>query len=62
MLLVVAFRGLGDPRTPEPMIPMSFFRSRAFSAGNLRAIFCVFASLFAEVYFFSQFLQNGDGL
>jgi EmrB/QacA subfamily drug resistance transporter len=58
-LLVVAFVAW-EARTPEPMIPMSFFRSRAFSAGNL-AIFCVFASLFAEVYFFSQFLQNGMG-
>ena len=58
-LLVVAFVAW-EMRTPEPMIPMSFFRSRAFSAGNL-AIFCVFGSLFAEVYFFSQFLQNGLG-
>jgi EmrB/QacA subfamily drug resistance transporter len=58
-LLVGAFVAW-EMRTPEPMIPMSFFRSRAFSAGNL-AIFCVFGSLFAEVYFFSQFLQNGLG-
>ena len=58
-LLVAAFVAW-EMRAPEPMIPMSFFRSRAFSAGNL-AIFCVFASLFAEVYFFSQFLQNGLG-
>jgi MFS family permease len=42
------------------MIPISFFRSRAFSAGNL-AIFAVFGSLFAEVYFFSQLLQTGMG-
>jgi EmrB/QacA subfamily drug resistance transporter len=58
-LLVVAFVAW-ERRTPEPMIPMSFFRSRAFSAGNL-AIFMVFGSLFSEVYFFSQFLQNGLG-
>jgi EmrB/QacA subfamily drug resistance transporter len=58
-LLVGAFVAW-ERRTPEPMIPMSFFRSRAFSAGNL-AIFMVFGSLFAEVYFFSQFLQNGLG-
>jgi MFS family permease len=42
------------------MIPMSFFRSRAFSAGNA-AIFFVFGSLFAQVYFFSQLLQTGMG-
>jgi EmrB/QacA subfamily drug resistance transporter len=47
-------------RASEPMIPMSFFRSRAFSAGNL-AIFTVFGSLFAEVFFFSQLLQTGMG-
>jgi EmrB/QacA subfamily drug resistance transporter len=47
-------------RASEPMIPMSFFRSRAFSAGNL-AIFAVFGSLFAEVYFFSQLLQTAMG-
>jgi EmrB/QacA subfamily drug resistance transporter len=59
VLLVGAFVAW-ERRTSEPMIPMSFFRSRAFSAGNL-AIFMVFGSLFAEVYFFSQFLQNGLG-
>ena len=42
------------------MIPISFFRSRAFAAGNL-AIFTVLGSLFAEVYFFSQLLQNVMG-
>jgi EmrB/QacA subfamily drug resistance transporter len=58
-LLVVAFIAW-ERRASEPMIPMSFFRSRAFSAGNL-AIFAVFGSLFAEVYFFSQLLQNAMG-
>jgi EmrB/QacA subfamily drug resistance transporter len=58
--LLIATFVAWEMRAPEPMIPMSFFRSRAFSAGNL-AIFCVFGSLFAEVYFFSQFLQNGMG-
>jgi MFS family permease len=56
---VVAFVAW-EMRVSEPMIPISFFRSRAFSAGNL-AIFCVFGSLFAEVYFFSQLLQTGMG-
>src|SRR5262245_56775643 len=57
--LVAAFVAY-ELRAPEPMIPMSFFRSRAFSAGNL-AMFTVFGSLFAEVYFFSQLLQTGMG-
>jgi EmrB/QacA subfamily drug resistance transporter len=59
VLLVVAFVAW-ERRAAEPMIPMSFFRSRAFSAGNL-AIFAVFGSLFAEVYFFSQLLQTAMG-
>jgi EmrB/QacA subfamily drug resistance transporter len=58
-LLVLAFVAW-ERRASEPMIPMSFFRSRAFSAGNA-AIFFVFGSLFAEVYFFSQLLQTAMG-
>src|SRR4030095_3511575 len=58
-LLIAAFVAY-ERRATDPMIPISFFRSRAFSAGNL-AIFTVFGSLFAEVYFFSQFLQPGLG-
>jgi EmrB/QacA subfamily drug resistance transporter len=44
-------------RVREPMLPMSFFRSRAFSAGN-GAIFLTLASLFTGVFFFAQFLQT----
>jgi EmrB/QacA subfamily drug resistance transporter len=59
VLLVLAFVAW-ELRASEPMIPMSFFRSRAFSAGNA-AIFFVFGSLFSEVYFFAQLLQTGMG-
>jgi EmrB/QacA subfamily drug resistance transporter len=59
VLLIVGFVAY-ERRAAEPMIPMSFFRSRAFSAGNA-AIFFVFGSLFAEVFFFSQLLQTGLG-
>jgi MFS family permease len=47
-------------RAAEPMLPMRFFRSRAFSAGNA-AIFFTFASLFGAVFFFAQLLQTGLG-
>lgn len=47
-------------RAPAPMLPMRLFGSRSFSAGNA-AIFCVFASLFGAVFFFSQLLQTGLG-
>jgi EmrB/QacA subfamily drug resistance transporter len=59
VLLVIAFVAW-ERRAAEPMIPMELFRSKAFAAGNL-AIFMVFGSLFAEVYFFSQLLQSGMG-
>ena len=47
-------------RAPEPMLPMGFYRSRAFAAGNT-ATFFTFASLFSCVFFFSQLLQTDLG-
>jgi len=58
-LLVAAFVAW-ELRAPEPMLPMRFFRSRAFSAGNA-AIFFTLASLFAAVFFYAQLLQTGLG-
>ena len=57
--LVVAFLAW-ERRARAPMLPLSFFGSRAFSAGNA-AIFCTFASLFVGVFFFAQLLQIGLG-
>ena len=45
-------------RTSAPMLPMRFFRARAFSAGNGAAFFAV-GSLFCGVFFLSQFMQTG---
>jgi EmrB/QacA subfamily drug resistance transporter len=58
-LLVAAFVGW-ELRAREPMLPMGFFRSRAFSGGNA-AIFFTFASLFSAVFFFGQLMQTGLG-
>jgi EmrB/QacA subfamily drug resistance transporter len=58
-LLVAAFVAW-ERRAREPMLPLRFFRDRAFSAGNA-AIFMTFASLFAAVFFFAQLLQTGLG-
>jgi EmrB/QacA subfamily drug resistance transporter len=58
-LLLAAFVAW-ELRAREPMLPMRFFRSRAFSAGNA-ATFFLFASLFGAVFFFAQFLQTGLG-
>jgi EmrB/QacA subfamily drug resistance transporter len=56
VVLVAAFVAW-ELRAAEPMLPMRFFRSRAFSAGNA-AIFFTFASLFGAVFFFAQLLQT----
>jgi EmrB/QacA subfamily drug resistance transporter len=59
VLLVAAFIAR-ELRAAEPMLPMRFFRSRAFSAGNA-AIFFTFAALFGAVFFFAQMLQTALG-
>jgi EmrB/QacA subfamily drug resistance transporter len=59
VLLTVSFI-LWEMRTREPMLPMRFFRSRAFSAGNA-AIFFTFAALFGTVFFYAQLLQTALG-
>jgi EmrB/QacA subfamily drug resistance transporter len=43
-------------RADAPLIPMRFFATRAFSAGNA-AGFLLFASTFSGAFFFAQFLQ-----
>jgi EmrB/QacA subfamily drug resistance transporter len=58
-LLIGAFVAW-ELRASEPMLPMRFFRSRAFAAGNA-GIFFTFASLFAAVFFYAQLLQTGLG-
>jgi EmrB/QacA subfamily drug resistance transporter len=47
-------------RARQPMLPMRFFRSRAFSAGNT-AIFFAMGSLFCGVFFLAQFMQVALG-
>jgi EmrB/QacA subfamily drug resistance transporter len=58
-LLLAAFV-LWELRAPQPMLPIRFFRSRAFSSGNA-GVFFLFASLFGAVFFFAQFMQTGLG-
>jgi EmrB/QacA subfamily drug resistance transporter len=55
-LLVAAFVAW-ELRAREPMLPVQFFRNRAFSAGNA-AMFFTFASLFGAVFFNAQLLQT----
>jgi hypothetical protein len=44
-------------RTPEPMLPMRLFRSRAFAAGNA-AGFAMYASIFGAAFFLTQYFQT----
>ena len=46
-----------EQRVRAPMLPMSFFRSRAFSAGNA-SVFLSVGSLFIGVFFLSQLMQT----
>jgi EmrB/QacA subfamily drug resistance transporter len=58
-LLLAAFVAW-ELRARAPMLPLSLFRARAFSAGN-GAIFLTFAALFSAVFFLAQFLQTSLG-
>jgi EmrB/QacA subfamily drug resistance transporter len=49
-----------ESRTPTPMLPMRFFRSRAFSAINAVSLLMYFG-LFGSIFLLSQFLQVAQG-
>ena len=55
-LLLVGFVAW-ELRAAEPMLPMRFFRSRAFSAGNT-AGFLLYGAIFGAAFFITQFLQT----
>jgi EmrB/QacA subfamily drug resistance transporter len=59
LLLALAFVGW-ERRARAPMLPLRFFHSRAFSAGNA-AGFLFFASLYGSAFFLAQFLQTALG-
>ena len=58
-LLAVAFVAW-ELRASEPMVPMRFFRSRAFSSG-IAASFLFYASMYGVLFFLPQFLQVAQG-
>jgi EmrB/QacA subfamily drug resistance transporter len=55
-LLMVAFV-LHELRTEDPMLPMAFFRNRAFAVTNAVSL-AMFFGMFGSIFFLSQFLQN----
>jgi EmrB/QacA subfamily drug resistance transporter len=57
--LIAAFVGW-ELRASEPMLPMRFFRSRAFAATN-GVTFLMYLGLFGSVFLLSQYLQTAHG-
>ncbi|MEU0939955.1 DHA2 family efflux MFS transporter permease subunit [Embleya sp. NPDC005971] len=55
-LLLAAFVAW-ERRAPQPMVPLSYFRTRAFSAGNAAGFFLT-AALFGAVFFLAQYMQT----
>jgi EmrB/QacA subfamily drug resistance transporter len=59
VVTLVAFIGW-ELRTPTPMLPMPYFRQRAFTAGNAAAFFMT-GSLVGAVFLMAQYLQVVSG-
>ncbi len=60
LVLVVAFLAW-EHRAPAPMLPLRFFRSRAFSATNATSL-AMFFGVFGSIFLLSQFFQTTQGL
>jgi MFS family permease len=59
LLLALAFI-VWELRAGAPMVPMRFFRARAFSSG-VAASFLFYASMYGVVFFLPQFFQTAQG-
>ncbi len=55
-ILIVAFV-VYELRTPEPMLPLSFFADRGFAVTNAVSL-AMYFGMFGSIFFLSQFLQN----
>ncbi len=51
---------LWERRTPEPMVPLRFFRNRAFSAANVTSLLMSFG-MFGSIFLLAQFFQVVQG-
>ncbi|HEX6520798.1 MAG TPA: DHA2 family efflux MFS transporter permease subunit [Streptosporangiaceae bacterium] len=59
VLLLISFVNW-EMRTPAPMLPMRFFRSRVFAAGGLASLM-MYSALFGALFLITQLLQTGLG-
>ncbi|MHB8531175.1 MAG: MFS transporter [Solirubrobacteraceae bacterium] len=60
LVMLVAFIAW-ELRAEAPMLPMRFFRSRAFTAVNLASL-TMFFGVFGSIFFLQQFFQTAQGL
>ncbi len=60
-VILIALFIVAESRAEEPMLPLRFFRSRAFSATNA-ASFAMFFGIFGSIFFLSQFFITAQGL
>jgi EmrB/QacA subfamily drug resistance transporter len=58
--LVTALFVLWELRSPAPMLPMRFFRSRVFALTNVASLFMYFG-MFGSIFLLSQFFQTVQG-
>ncbi len=49
-----------EARSPAPMLPLRFFRSRAFALGNASSLF-MFFGMFGSIFLLAQFFQTVQG-
>jgi nitrate/nitrite transporter NarK len=47
-------------RSPQPMLPMRFFRSRTFAQANVASLF-MFFGMFGSIFLLAQFFQTVQG-
>jgi EmrB/QacA subfamily drug resistance transporter len=59
-LAVMALFVLWELRAPAPMLPMRFFRNRAFALANLASLFFSFG-MFGSIFLLAQFFQTVQG-
>jgi EmrB/QacA subfamily drug resistance transporter len=59
-LLLAAFLAW-ERRVPEPLLPLGFFRSRAFSATNAVSL-AMFFGIFGSIFLLAQFFQTVQGM
>jgi EmrB/QacA subfamily drug resistance transporter len=59
LVILAAFVGW-ELRAREPMLPMRFFRNRAFAAANGASLFMYFG-MFGSIFLLTQFFQTAQG-